>query len=54
MTRRRLIQTMSTAELIDWMAFFRLEQDDQRRAQERAEDDATARSAVRSLGGSFR
>ncbi len=49
MTRSRLIHTMSTQELIEWMAFYKLEQDDQKRAQERAEDAAAARQMTRSM-----
>jgi len=45
---------MSVTELIDWIAFYRLEQDDQRREREKAEDQATARRTVQSMGGSFR
>ncbi len=49
MTRAELIHRMSTQELIEWMAFFNLEQEDQRRAQERAEDQATARQVARGM-----
>jgi len=51
MTRSELIKRMSTSELIDWMAFFKIEQDDQRRARERAEDDAEAKRQARSMSG---
>jgi hypothetical protein len=54
MTRAMLIRTMSVTEFIDWIAFYRLEQDDQRRERERVEDEATARRTVQSMGGSFR
>lgn len=49
MTRAELIHRMSTRELVEWMAFFQLEQDDQQRAQERAEDRATARQIARGM-----
>jgi len=54
MTRATLIRTMSVSELVDWIAFYRIEQDDMRRERERSEDMATARRAVQSMGGSFR
>lgn len=54
MTRATLIRTMSVTEFIDWMAFFKLEQTDMNRARENAEDQATARRTVQSMGGSFR
>ncbi len=49
MTRSELIRRMSIAEIIDWMAFFKLEQEDQKRASERAEDAATARQMAHGL-----
>ena len=50
MTRADLIRRMSVSEIIDWVAFFRLERDDQRREMERAQDAATARQ----MAGRFR
>jgi hypothetical protein len=47
--RADLVRRMSVTELIDWVAFFKIEQEDQRRAQERAEDQATARSMARGM-----
>lgn len=49
MTRAELVHRMSVSELIDWMAFFRLEQEDQRRESERAEDRATAQQVMRGM-----
>ncbi len=49
MTRAELIHRVSTQEIIEWMAFFKLEQEDQQRASERAEDAATARQMARGL-----
>lgn len=49
MTRADLVHRMSVSELIDWMAFYTLEQEDQRRASERAQDAATASQIVRGM-----
>jgi hypothetical protein len=45
---------MGTSELIHWMAFFRREQRDQERARERADDNAEAMKAARSMAGRMR
>ena len=42
---------MSMREYIDWIAFFTLEQEDQKRAMEDAEDRRRAQQAVRQLMG---
>lgn len=49
MMRADLLRRMSVSEFIDWMAFFRLEQEDQAREIARAQDQATARQMVRSM-----
>ncbi len=51
MTRSELIRRMSVSEIIDWMAFFKLDQEDQRRAQESAEDQAEAKRQARGMAG---
>lgn len=48
-TRRELLRTMSVTEYIDWIAYFKLEQEDQRRQMEDAEDRVKAQQALRSL-----
>jgi len=49
MTRADLVKRMSVTEIIDWMAFFKMEQEDQRRERERAEDRATAQQMARGM-----
>lgn len=49
MTRAELVRRMSVTELLDWMAFFKLEQEDQKREMDRAQDRATAQQMVRSM-----
>ena len=49
MTRADLLHRMSVSELIDWMAFFKLEQEDQKREMDKAQDRATAQQMVRSM-----
>lgn len=51
MTRARLIREMSTRELIDWIAYFTIEQEDQTRAREVAEDRAKAQQMARQMAG---
>jgi len=51
MTRSELLRTMSTAELIDWIAFFKLEQADQQRQMEDAQDKAEAQRVARRMAG---
>lgn len=49
MTRAELIRRMSTRELVGWMAYFTLEQQDRQRATEDAEDRARAQQALAHL-----
>ena len=42
---------MSMREYIDWIAFFKLEQEDQKRAMEDAQDRARTQAALRSMAG---
>jgi hypothetical protein len=42
---------MSTAEFIDWMAYFRIEQEDMKRERERLEDQQRAQQSLRSMSG---
>lgn len=51
MSRRQLLRDMSTTEFIGWIAFFKLEQEDQKRAQEDAEDRAKAQRIARQMAG---
>jgi hypothetical protein len=53
MTRAELVRSMSVREFIDWIAYFRLEQEDIRRRNEQAEDQRQAQEALRSMGGRF-
>lgn len=48
-THSELIREMSVREFIDWIAFFALEQEDQQRRMEDAEDRARAQQALRHL-----
>lgn len=50
-TRADLLKTMSTREFIGWIAFFRLEQEDQQRSMEDAQDRAKAQQMARRLAG---
>lgn len=51
MTRRELLSQMSIGEFIDWIAFFRLEQQDQEKARQDAEDRAQAQRVARQMSG---
>lgn len=51
MTRARLLREMSTAEFIGWIAHFKIEQEDTKRAREDAEDQARAQQMARQLAG---
>ena len=54
-TRAELLRTMSTQELIEWCAYFTLEQEDQKRARDDAEDKARAQQIARQMsGGAYR
>jgi hypothetical protein len=46
-----LMKTVSISEFIDWIAFFRLEHEDQTRAQQDAEDRSRAQQMARQLSG---
>lgn len=50
-TRAELLRTMSTREFIGWIAFYTLEQQDQQRAAEDAEDRAKAKQIARQMAG---
>lgn len=50
-TRAELLRDLSTVEFIDWIAFYRLEAEDQQRQREDAEDRAKAQQAVRQMTG---
>jgi hypothetical protein len=54
MTRSELLRRMSVRELVDWMAYYTLENADRERAQQDAEDRAKAQQMARSLAGGFR
>mgnify|MGYP003581117805 CR=1 FL=1 len=51
MTRAELLRTMSTREYIKWIAFFQLEQEDQQRAMEDAQDRARAQQLAHQMSG---
>lgn len=51
MTRSELLKRMSMREFVDWIAYFKIENEDQRRAQEDAEDRARASQMARSMAG---
>jgi hypothetical protein len=42
---------MSTREFIEWIAFFQVEQEDQKRAMEDAQDRAHAQQVARQMAG---
>jgi len=42
---------MSVSELVDWIAFFKVEQEEQERAQQRARDKAEADKLLRQMSG---
>jgi hypothetical protein len=50
-TRRELLRSMSTREFIEWIAFFQVEQEDQKRAMEDAQDRAHAQQVARQMAG---
>jgi hypothetical protein len=50
MTRADIVRRVSVTELIDWVAFFKLENQEREREQARAQDLATARQ----MAGRFR
>lgn len=51
MTWDRLITEMSTSEFVHWMALYKLEDREQERARQDAQDKADAARAVRRLAG---
>lgn len=51
MTRAELVRRMSVRELVEWIAFFRLEQEDAQRAREDADDRARAQQLARQMAG---
>jgi hypothetical protein len=48
-TRAELVRSMSTSEFIGWIAYFKLEQEDQKRQAEDAEDRARAQQMLARL-----
>lgn len=51
MTVRRLQAEMGITEFVQWIAFFRREQREQRSARQQAEDNAQAQKMARSMAG---
>jgi hypothetical protein len=51
MTHRQLVSTMTTRELIDWMAFYRLEHEERDKAKQAADDRMAEQQALRALRG---
>lgn len=51
MTRAELLRRMSVRELVEWIAFFKIEQEETQRAREDAEDRAKAQQMARSMAG---
>ena len=51
MTRAELTERVSMREFIDWIAYFTIEQEDQRRSTEEAQDRARAQQMARQMAG---